>query len=320
MIDRMRVWQNLLYISCMVILGVFMGIDTVNLERVEQHASYRIENETDTIKLEMVKKHAVHRMENQIDPVSKLVGFYHTTLINSWQEVLLAQLSHVESSGLMNASAALHMTVLGNQTEFEASEVQAVAHGLPKVHVRFLPEITLWEYPTLSSMHAHCMQNPNDFVYYFHSKGVTKAPGSVDFTRERAWSLVMEHFLMDRFDDCVSRMRNNYDKWACGVKFTDGFPYHFSGNFFWAACHYLRRHNPPLVKSAEMDREVPWVYQVPEDRGYCEAWLLDSTRLRTLPMRDHVINCFADGTNHYVSDFDLGRLDGLACQADFKKN
>jgi hypothetical protein len=150
----------------------------------------------------------------------KLVGFYHVAIMNEWQSVLASQLGHLNSSGLLGQSSAVHITLLGNET----SQVHMAMHQFNesgKLQSYQAQDLRSWEFPTLERLHDHCKKNTRDFVYYFHSKGVSKQPGSRDFRREQEWRQVMEHFIFDNWHDCVSLMQQNVHKWACGARYYD---------------------------------------------------------------------------------------------------
>lgn len=155
--------------------------------------------------------------KNPDNKFSKLVGFYHVALINDWRTVLFSQLGHLNSSGLLEQSNAVHITLLGNET----SEVRVALHHLNTSRNLLsynFKDLRLWEYPTLERLHAHCQENVHDFVYYFHSKGVSKPFGSKAFRREQEWRQVMEHFIFDNWRVCLSLMQHNTSKWACGAR------------------------------------------------------------------------------------------------------
>ena len=150
----------------------------------------------------------------------KLVGFYHVAVMNEWQSVLASQLDHLNSSGLLGQSSAVHVTLLGNKTS-QVQMAMSQFNESGKLHSYHEQDLRSWEFPTLERLHDHCKKNTRDFVYYFHSKGVSKQPGSRLFRREQEWRQVMEHFIFDNWHDCVSIMRQNLHKWACGAKYYD---------------------------------------------------------------------------------------------------
>eukprot|EP00284_Hemiselmis_tepida_P006346 CAMPEP_0174922580 /NCGR_PEP_ID=MMETSP1355-20121228/5976_1 /TAXON_ID=464990 /ORGANISM="Hemiselmis tepida, Strain CCMP443" /LENGTH=292 /DNA_ID=CAMNT_0016168181 /DNA_START=86 /DNA_END=965 /DNA_ORIENTATION=+ len=247
-------------------------------------------------------------------PFSKIVGFYHVGLMGVWLDIVDAQLEHLRSSGLLQHSSALHITLAGNKSLFKrAYPILEKFNQHGALHAHFEEDLRKFELPTMQRLYDHCRKNPQDFVYYFHSKGASKSPGRA-FFRTQEWRLVMEHFLFDRWHDCVSGLKRNQSKWACGIKYYDPCP-HFSGNFFWAACHYVSQRIPPTQKRPKDLYRPPKCFMrthhLLEGRYYAEGWLLDSRDPAHLPMRNHIINCFEDGVNHYRTSFNVSVLDGM---------
>ena len=151
---------------------------------------------------------------------NKLVGFYHVAAMNEWHSVVASQLSHLDTSGLLGQSYAVYVTLLGNETSQAQIALQHF-NASGKLHSYQAEDLKAWEFPTLARLHAHCKKNTRDFIYYFHSKGVSKPPGSTLFRREQEWRKVMEHFVFDNWHDCVSLMQRNVHKWACGARYFD---------------------------------------------------------------------------------------------------
>ena len=151
---------------------------------------------------------------------NKLVGFYHVAVMNEWHSVVASQLSHLDTSGLLGQSYAVYVTLLGNETSQAQIALQHF-NASGKLHSYQEEDLKAWEFPTLARLRAHCMKNARDLVYYFHSKGASKPPGSTLFRREQEWRKVMEQLVFDNWHDCVSLMQRNVHKWACGARYFD---------------------------------------------------------------------------------------------------
>lgn len=173
--------------------------------------------------------------------------FIHACTITHWKDVLSRQLKRIKDSGLYDAAQAIYLGILGNE------DVSSFTVAYPKVHVVFQnPDISLYERPTLLALHGMCCEDPsNNIALYLHTKGVTRMGSTVT-----DWTMMMEYFLIDRWQDCVAAL-TNYD--VCGVNWQLGPAPHFSGNFWWATGAYLST-LPHEIKSSYLDPEM-WLCQ-----------------------------------------------------------
>lgn len=105
-------------------------------------------------------------------------------------------------------------------------------------------ERSFFEFPTLVMLHQHCIEHPLDYVAYAHTK-----------TQRNARRTMMRQLFGKPhcIDGCLDR-----GKAACGVNLKQahggprGFPStwcHFSGNFWWATCAYIKTLNSPWADS-----------------------------------------------------------------------
>ena len=193
---------------------------------------------------------------------SSVLGFYHLCTITCWRAVLAEQFEEMRSSGLLDATQRLHVSVVGPEWEagLEAlrDRVRACACTLEVIHQG--EKADAYERPILLHMRELCSawsQAAPCFVWYVHSKGVSTwrhlNPGVAD------WRRFMMHFVVSRWRQCVAALRSgSFD--TAGVNWHEppltARP-HYSGNFWWATADYVAR-LPATIGSGYTDPEL-WI-------------------------------------------------------------
>jgi hypothetical protein len=105
------------------------------------------------------------------------------------------------------------------------------------------PILAYGEVPTLAALHQQSLKD--DFwVLYLHTKGVSYQEQGYDKAGMTAWRHYLEHFCINKWQECVSHL-DKFDAVGCEYvkerKTPKGpFPGHFRGNFWWSKSSYLR--------------------------------------------------------------------------------
>eukprot|EP01102_Stenamoeba_stenopodia_P022450 TRINITY_DN9353_c0_g1_i2.p1 TRINITY_DN9353_c0_g1~~TRINITY_DN9353_c0_g1_i2.p1 ORF type:complete len:331 (+),score=52.21 TRINITY_DN9353_c0_g1_i2:110-1102(+) len=204
----------------------------------------------------------------------KIVGFYHLGPTHSWKEIMDEQMQYLYDEGLLEATKTLNIGIAAddpsNATAIkpEVFEVlQKYTNDLEKIETFWVIQ-ELFEFDTLALLYAHCKENTQDFVYYFHSKGTSTDKTKMKYQLAIPWRRVMQHFLFTRWKEVYQFLKKGTD--VVGVNYFCLPHPHFSGNFWWASCKYLNNHNPPR----DGDDLARWNQSWPQ-RYYDEAWLLN---------------------------------------------
>ena len=207
--------------------------------------------------------------------------FIHVCTINHWRDILGAQLTRIEKSGLYDACTTISLGVLGND------DITPFLDQYPKLNLLFQnSSVIQYERATLSELLKCCLsKSKNTYVLYMHTKGVTKFKknkrGIVDRREELVpsqnvidWRLYMEYFLVDQWSDCIKCLKEEPSD-VCGVNWTIEPEPHFSGNFWWARGDYI----------ANLPQEIGPGYTDPE------FWI---------GLNEPIVHCFHNsGLNHY---------------------
>lgn len=99
---------------------------------------------------------------------------------------------------------------------------------------------------TLRWIRDYSKNNPEDYILFFHTKGITH------FTQATEdWRKYMEYFVIEKWKDCVQKLDEGYD--CCGVLWNTDTPIgiwpHFSGGFYWAKASYINTLNHSYIDS-----------------------------------------------------------------------
>lgn len=222
---------------------------------------------------------------------SSIALFYHMAAINDWKAIARDQFHQLEDSGLLSVASQLHVTILGNRSNYTLD-------GLPflssrKTFLHFVADPRLYEYPTLVLLYHYCRLYESDYVAYFHAKGSRGRAHAKD------WRDALQHFLFYRWLDCVEALSaNGYD--ACGTNFKPRPRPHFSGNFWWASCSYVATLPVPAA-------DAP--FGSPIYRLWAEYWLMHAPG----PLKPRVKNCFDTNTDHYYNPFNVTLVRNRTC-------
>ena len=186
----------------------------------------------------------------------KIAIFYHTFQNDISAFIYQQQINRLYVSGLLNSTDHFHIGVNGNQEMFYVPSKAKVVYN------------TNWkeETETMLALKDFAYQNPDYKILYFHMKGASKGTLIAN-----AWRLMMEHFVIDRWKECVEYL-NGYDciganlnpvgetLWSNGTTTqpVEG-TYNFTGNFWWANAKHIQTLDHKFLSSDyRIDREL-WI-------------------------------------------------------------
>lgn len=152
--------------------------------------------------------------------------FYHIYApTGRWRPIVHDQMTKLLYSGLLRECKACYITIVG--PDHEACRKYVMDY--PNVLIKVIPDDETMERLTLLSIH-HQIQ-PNDYLLYIHSKGVTK----YDMDIVRDWRHLMEWCLIGHYRMCIALLEH-HDVVGINRQFEP--KPHFSGNFWWARASY----------------------------------------------------------------------------------
>ena len=206
-----------------------------------------------------------------------LSGFYHVGLVNNWRDVVADQLATLVNCGVLDVARSLTISYhQSNASLRDVAELKRIvlAHtGGVAAEVRLVPSSVNsapWEAAAIELVAGHCSSaDPGieRLVFYMHTKGVTwyRPNWLVHFGRYRNyapvlyWRKYLEYFIIQHPHWCLAALAGGAG--TCGVDLhTCGVPPHYSGNFWFARCDYVRT-LPSSVQSDKYDTTEMWIGQ-----------------------------------------------------------
>ena len=172
--------------------------------------------------------------------------FYHVYPGKGWEEMYQEQLGCLVANGLYDKIKHLHIGFNGNLS----------VCSVPDKAVAISNENKSEETETLIALRDWCAVNPDAFVLYFHTKGVSRQNR---FTED--WRKCMQYFVITNWRECYKALQEGYD--LAGINWQEdtsmGYRPHFSGNFWWAKASYINTLSEEALNSTfRYDREF-WI-------------------------------------------------------------
>lgn len=180
--------------------------------------------------------------------MKRLVIAYHCYAYGEMYDLLIGmQFVRLLSSKLLDACYKLHIGIVDDENKNPHPGIEWIVDWFK--NSRYPHKVESEIYPdnqelrrTLRWIRDYAANNPDDYILFFHSKGVTnlKKEGIV-YEAVADWRRYMEYFVIDRWKDCIAKLDEGYD--ACGVLWNKdtplGYRPHFSGAFYWAKGSYI---------------------------------------------------------------------------------
>jgi hypothetical protein len=191
--------------------------------------------------------------------MKKIVIAYHGYMFGSrYMEMMAAQFRLLLTTGLYQASSKIYFGIVEDENRkplngnawihdfWKFGSSKEKGQILSKVEIVFYPENRELR-DTLHWIKDYARENPDDYILFFHSKGITHYTESTE-----DWRRYMEYFVIEKWKDCIAKLDEGHD--CCGVLWNKDTPLgyfpHFSGAFFWAKAGYINTLNHDYIDSA----------------------------------------------------------------------
>lgn len=218
----------------------------------------------------------------------KLIIAYHAYLFNDrYMGMMVPQFQLLLSSGLYQACDKLYIGVVDTPDKRPANGIDWVkdfwkfSSSKENNETRSKVEIVVYpdnkeEANTLKWVKDYSVNNPDDYVLYFHTKGITHYTPATE-----SWRKYMEYFVIENWKDCIVKLDEGHD--CCGVRwhtntFMGKFP-HFSGGMWWAKTSYINTLNHEYL-------DLPI-------RFYREFWIGSNPNVKQFVFHDNGVNPYA---------------------------
>jgi beta-1,4-mannosyl-glycoprotein beta-1,4-N-acetylglucosaminyltransferase len=120
---------------------------------------------------------------------------------------------------------------------------------------------SLFEYPSLNKIKQISTDNPNSYILYLHTKGISHTDEILNNVND--WINMMLYFLVEKYEECINQLNKNYDTVGCNYHLATHYCHvHYSGNFWWSKSSYIDKLH--LLDETNVDK------------AYAEFWLFKS--------------------------------------------
>jgi hypothetical protein len=142
-----------------------------------------------------------------------------------------------------------------------------------------------YEAITLNKMHDFAKENPNSYILYLHTKGISYDLNSTKFQNVFDWINLMLYFLVEKYNNCINKLDDGYDTVGCNYYefLYNKYPPHYSGNFWWSKSSHI----------IKLDKLNENLFSKPE----AEFWLFYK-----LP---NFYNIYSSNTDQYIYPFPM---------------
>lgn len=214
-----------------------------------------------------MQRQDLSRWEHPVNTDMPIYGVYHVFCADGWQSLVKVQVEHLRSSGLLDATAKLYVSCVALH-DGDVDILKQIVNSDKLEIISAVDNPRVFEYPALKLLREKA-EKEDCLFYYFHTKGVSfftekrKDHCFAKFKRRvDAWRILMEYFLMDKWQAAANVLLDGYDTYGCYRYPPKPAPYiMYAGNFWWATSKYIRS-LPHLDISGDIT-----------DRFLAERWL-----------------------------------------------
>lgn len=175
--------------------------------------------------------------------------YYHIYLYMDWIPMVKEQLDKLKDSGLLSKSL-LRMGVLHNaNAEKEIAKFNELLLNYYNYEVMFIKDnVATAESETIREMKKFSDESTENVkILYLMTKSMTQQ-GTENDVACGYWRRMMEYFLIENWEKCVSVLDEGYD--CCGINYQNHAAHIngetklikiFNGNFFWVTSDYVKK-------------------------------------------------------------------------------
>lgn len=162
-----------------------------------------------------------HDNINTFTKIPLIYGIYFICCIGHYKKVVAEQLASVFTSGLFQKTEMIYCFIC----KFNPEIMDILHPFLSKLTIISTPD-NLYEKFALHNARSFLPKSIPFYLYYFHTKGVSRNSHIFDSIRYN-----LDHFILERHSECIFWLQNGYG--AVGTSLSLFPLLHFSGNFWW---------------------------------------------------------------------------------------
>jgi hypothetical protein len=173
--------------------------------------------------------------------------------MGAYKEIVAEQMVSVERSGLLAKTTTLFCFIC----QYDPAIMDILTPYGSKLRIISTTD-NLYEKFALENFRSYIPPtNSHYYMYYFHSKGVSRKQESYHMTRRN-----LDYFILEKHEACIFWLDHGYD--AVGASLSLYPTLHFSGNFWWATSRHLGR-LPTVLRDSYYAPEM-YVCGIPDGR------------------------------------------------------
>lgn len=167
-----------------------------------------------------------------------LACFIHSTNLHIWEDsILISLLEKIKKSGLLEKLN--HLCIINTGNELDQEMIENKYH--PAKVINWSNNTMEFEICTIKQVVTYSRLNPESLILYMHTKGVSYPKNHVFIPGIKHWIDYMTYCLVENYIKCLSILQV-YDTVGCNFRPDEnGNMQHYSGNFWWARCDYIRK-------------------------------------------------------------------------------
>lgn len=239
----------------------------------------------------------------------KIAIFYHLFQTGNWEKIFYEQYIRIQKSGLLDNADYFSVSINGDLP---------LPLVILKDHNLIRNKNKESEYETLLELYNFSQNNPDYYILYFNSLGVSwdteenkdkLIPTPYGDMRRKdigknktAWRKYLEYYNIDRWEDCIKEL----DQYDCvgtesapqGFVGSETHNYlHFSGNFWWAKSNYIKTLDPTFMLRSKFGRFS------------CELWLCtNKPKCKSFYNSNKNLYCFEIIQEEYTNGDNMNRV------------
>jgi hypothetical protein len=175
-----------------------------------------------------------HHLIGKSKETLQKVCFIHSCTINGNRNVLDDLIEIIVESELYESLDRIFIINIGDRLETIVLDKKSNNILKKIVMINYSLEPKLFELPTINLLNIFSKFNPDTKLLYIHTKGTSYS----QYTNVNDWKNMMLYFLVENHKTCI-KLLDRYDTVGCNYLVA---PHkHYSGNFWWANCRYLKQ-------------------------------------------------------------------------------
>jgi len=179
-----------------------------------------------------------------------IIIYFHICQKGEWKRSFLMSFEQIKASGLYDECQEIRCGVVNDGGALIGDPI---FHD-PKIKVVALGRSAEYERLTLHHMRQAAETEVGAKYLYCHTKGLMHF-GTHREESVLDWIRMLVYFNIERWR-LAKETLDTFDTYGCNY-FTDGYPQHYSGNFWWANASYIKT-LPKTIGPAYLDPEF-WV-------------------------------------------------------------